>query len=133
MILIDTSVLYAFVEKQDSCHLVARQKYLTIPSDQILIPSDIIKEFLTLIIRRNEKVVKAVYRELENDPRKPFIYNLETVEFFEFMDFFQKFASTKLSIPDLQLLFLAQKYKFSILTFDKELKTQAKILGINLY
>ena len=122
MIAVDTSVLFACFELHDSCHRSALEAYFQIPSSQLLIPADVIKELITLInLRRGSEVAKEVYYEIDQDPRNPCIHNLDTLEFFEFMNFFNEFPNTKLSSVDLQLIFLAQKYGFQILTFDKQL------------
>jgi predicted nucleic acid-binding protein len=122
MILVDTSVLFAFFYKFDSCHEQAQKIYKTIPNNKLVIAADVIKELLTIVnLRKGDKTAKQIYYELDQDPRNPFIHNLDALEFFEFMDFFREFPNTRLSTVDLQLLFLAQKYEFQILTFDKEL------------
>lgn len=122
MILVDTSVLYAFVDEWDSCHEKAQKIYRSIHNNKIVIPADVIKEMITILnLRHGSKIATRIYNELDQDPRNPFIHNLDTLEFFEFMDFFREFPNTQLSTVDLQLLFLAQKYEFQILTFDKEL------------
>ena len=120
MILIDTSVLYAFYDTNDSCYERAKQELSKLHPDKILIPSDVMKELITLLsLRKGGKIAKMIYMELES--KDVTIYNLETLEFLEFMHFFLEKPDNNLSMADLQLLFLSQKHGFRIITFDKKL------------
>lgn len=127
MILVDTSVLYAIFEVTDTQHQKAKDTYFKIPNNQILITDSVLKELFTLVNRRKDSQITAqVYNELDQDPRKPTIYNFDTLEFFEFLDFFINLKKNKLSTTDLELLFLHKKYNFKVLTFDEELNKLLK-------
>jgi predicted nucleic acid-binding protein len=122
MILVDTSVLFAFFDPNDSCHTLARKLFLELPKNQILILEDVLKELLTVVnLRKGSDVSKIIYNELNNDDREVMLYNFTSLEFFDFINNFQTIKNTKLSLIDLELLYLSTKNNIPVLTFDKNL------------
>jgi len=121
MILIDTSVLYAWLFKADSQHLVARE-IIESQKQTIHIIPEIWAEVMSLVSNRH-----GAQRAIDVDQA------LKTIADFHFYDHnigqndvwmtvFLSHAPHRMSIPDCTLLYLALEQSHEVLTLDREMQ-----------
>lgn len=123
MIIIDSNYFYSIFEPNDALHLRAvkfKDKIFDLP---ILYLEDVLKEVQTIIsVRKSHKAcfdwIDSIYRNETDDDRQ---YTLMNGEYFEILNFWRELGESRLSFVDAEILYIANKYKYPVLTFDDEL------------
>ena len=123
MIIVDSNYLLALAKKSDSLHNLAVDFKIKLSGLGILYLDDILKEVQTIIaVRESHKDsfawIDSIYKnEIELDRQ----YNLSSVEYFEVLNYWRTLTNSRLSFTDAEIIYLANKYNFNVLTFDKEI------------
>jgi predicted nucleic acid-binding protein len=123
MIIVDSSYLLAIAKKFDSLHLRATAIKFKIEKLPLLYLDDVLKEVQTVLAIKKSNLesfawIDSIYKnELDIDRQ----YNLSSLEYFEVLNFWRSLKNSNLSFVDAEILYLAQKYNFQVLSFDEEL------------
>lgn len=123
MILVDSNYLLALARDHDSLHNLAVDFKSKLVDFGILYLEDVLKEVQTIIsvrISHQESFawIDSIYKNEADIDRQ---YNLSSSEYFEVLNYWRSLANSRLSFVDAQILYLANKYNFKVLTFDKEI------------
>lgn len=123
MIIVDSNYLFALAKKSDSLNSIALEFKLKLENFPILYLDDVLKEVQTLVsVRFSHKDsfnwIDSIY---QNEYKRDRQYNLSSVEYFEVLNYWRSLKVTRLSFVDAEILYLADKYNFKVLTFDKEI------------
>ena len=116
MIIFDSNIWIAYLNKSDSTHEQAIDKFAKTNVDDIVMTEYLLLEIVTVL-----KQIQG-YEFSQN-----FIQHIENIPFLESKNFyaqtlalFQSLKENKLSFVDVSLLYLSQNYEIE--TFDKELQ-----------
>ena len=124
MVIVDTSFLYAFFNKNDFHHKNALELYKKYIDEALLVPIEVVEELLTVITRKfsSTEAVKIGKLILDNDLDINII-NSNELQFENAWKMFQKLSPHRFSFVDCLLLVLKKEDDDIIFTFDKILSS----------
>lgn len=123
MIILDSNYLLAMRDSLDSNNKKAVALSKRLEGQAILYLEDVLKEVQTVISIRNGYSVgfewlDSIYAgETELDMQ----YCLSPSDYFNVLNYWRDLNNNKLSFVDAEILYLANKFSFPVLSFDKEL------------
>lgn len=125
MILLDTSFLYAYFQREDVHHKEAIKLAQHLNEDQVAVPVEILEELLGVITRKisSEEAIKAGSTLIHPDSPIQILYSNEE-QFKKTWATFRTRSPHRFSFPDCVLLTLANHFGWPVFTFDKTLKEQ---------
>lgn len=116
--ILDSNIFIALYFKSDTLHQDAIELMKSLNDCEIFVPYCVIQEVTTILTYRlGKKTADNFIDDISNANNCFLIDN----NIYEEMIFFRK-TNKKLSFTDLSLIFLAKKYKASLITFDKQLR-----------
>jgi predicted nucleic acid-binding protein len=123
MIIVDSNFFLGLRDSSDSMHEQCLRLVKKLNGKPILFLEDVLKEVQTVIsIRKSHKEafnwLDSIYKNETNLDRQ---YNLSSIEYFEVLNYWRSFKKCKLSFVDAQIIYIAIKNGFKVLSFDKEL------------
>lgn len=123
MIIIDSSYLFALRDTDDSLHMQAHEFLKKLVGNGIFYLEDVLKEVQTVITVRKKSMIgfdwiDSIYKNESDLDRQ---YTLSAGEYFEVLNFWRKLGESRLSFVDAEIIYLANKYNFQVLTFDQEI------------
>jgi len=122
MIIFDSNIWIAYINKSDSTHKRALKLFQAINTKDILITEYLLLEIATVLkqIQGHKFAQKFIQLIIDNN-----ISFLESKNFYaQTFLLFQSLKENKLSFVDVSLLYLSKKYKVE--TFDKNLQKMIK-------
>lgn len=122
MIIIDSNYLFAIANKFDALHKKA--KAINVAGMSVLYLEDVLKEVQTIVSVRQRQAdsfawIDSIYENEIADDRQ---YNLSSAEYFEVLNEWRSHKDSRMSFVDAEIIHLAKKYQFQVLTFDEEIK-----------
>ncbi len=125
MILLDTSFLYAYFQREDVHHKEALKLAKQADENQVGMPLEILEELLTVITRKisSEEAIKVGSTLIHSDSPIQVLYPNEE-QFKRAWTTFRARSPHRFSFPDCVLLTLANHFAWPVFTFDKILKEQ---------
>ena len=127
MVIFDSNIWIAFLNKDDSQHKKALTVFENIKDNSLVFITEylVIEICSVLAMRAGNKIADSFLDMIMNNEDVEILSSSN--QFFEnIVSFFRKQNIKKLSFVDVSLLFLSRKYE--IITFDKELQKALKIL-----
>lgn len=121
MIILDTSFLVAYYNQFDTFHKQSLLYSDLLDLASILYLDDVLKESVTVINARVSReaslnFLKSIYK---GDKHGDAVYTLTAMEFFEILNEYEADSESRLSYIDSEIVFLAKKYNFKVISFDK--------------
>jgi predicted nucleic acid-binding protein len=123
MIILDSNYLLAMRDSLDSNNKKAIALSKRLEEQAILYLEDVLKEVQTVISVRNSHLdgfewIDSIYvGEAELDMQ----YSLNPTDYFNILNYWRDIKNNKLSFVDAEILYLAHKFSFPVVSFDKEL------------
>lgn len=122
MLILDSNVWIAYLNKDDSLHPKAQKTLQPIieKDQQIILPEYIILEICSiLLIKVNKLSADNFLNFVLNNQNIKILYS-DVVFFTKLVSFFKNQTSKQLSFVDIALLYLSKSYP--VITFDKKLE-----------
>lgn len=120
--ILDSNIFIALYFKDDTLHEEAIKLLESLNECEILIPYCVIQEVATVLAYKlGKKVADNFIEDISNSNNCFLIDN----NLYEEITFFRK-TNKKLSFTDISLIFLAQKYQATLITFDRQLRNLNK-------
>ncbi len=124
MIVLDTSFLYAFFQKEDKHHKKAREIAKIIANEELIfIPIEVVEELLTIVTYRESSATAIKIANILLDPKSAIgIVNTHEIVFDEAWAIFKKLNPHKFSFVDCVLISMTiNSDGAKLVTFDKAL------------
>jgi predicted nucleic acid-binding protein len=123
MKIVDSSFLISLTNPSDSNHKAAIKLHEKHYANGYLYLDDVLKETQTILnlkigTAQMFRFVDELYREEKPNELQ---YLISPQEHMEILNFWRNLSANKFSFVDLEILFLANKYKYGVLSFDLEL------------
>lgn len=133
-IIFDSNVWIGFLNKGDSAYKKAEILFLNAfrGKNKILLPYSVISEVYTVLVYKNKVKEALQFIEIVLNHNQIELYFLNSEDFLEFLKFIKKektLLKPKLSLIDIELLFIS-KFIFSskLFSFDKDVEKMNKKL-----
>lgn len=129
MIVLDTSFLYAFFQKEDKHHKKAGEIAKIIADEELIfIPIEVVEELVTVVTYRKSSEVAIKIANILLDPKSAIgIVNTHEIVFDEAWTTFQKLNPHKFSFVDCVLISMTKNSDDTkLITFDKALAEAVK-------
>lgn len=122
MVILDSNVWIAFLNKNDSNHKKADEIFnkLVNKREKIIITEYILLEVVTVLSQKVGKKLADQFIEIAGNTKRIEIISSSADFLNDVLTFYLKQKNRNLSFVDYSLLYLSRQYE--ILTFDKELK-----------
>jgi predicted nucleic acid-binding protein len=119
MIVLDSSVWIAFLNKKDSQHNKA-EKFLESIQSKIIVPEYVILEVCSVLLAKVGKKTANLFLEIIMDNQDIEVLFSNKIFFLELVEYFKNILRKNLSFVDIALLYLSNSYE--VATFDNKLK-----------
>ncbi len=122
MVILDSNVWIAFLNKNDSNHKKADEIFNKLANrrEKIIITEYILLEVVTVLSQKVGKKLADQFIEIAGNTKRIEIISSSADFLNDVLTFYLKQKNRNLSFVDYSLLYLSRQYE--ILTFDKELK-----------
>lgn len=121
MIIIDSNIWIAYLNKNDSQHRKA-VSFMSEVKEGVLITEYIILEVATVLAMKIDKRAADSFVDFVTNNRDIEVLSSSGDNFYKTLDFFLKYKKNNLSFIDLSLLALSKKYQ--VFTFDRNLEKE---------